>query len=222
MTDGRQGEKLAPVAKEYDERRTEILETATALFSEHGYDETSVNMIIEEIGIAKGTFYHYFRSKDELLEVIVEFMVENVGNGVDAIAKREDLTGLEKMVETNKYFRTLAVGWEKISEFLHEDRNAHWHLKLEKKLLPKVYNSYEFIIKQGIAEGDFHTEYPRETAIAILGTANALGGKDHDHTGERTYDPEFIKAVMDIYERILGMKKGIFMKMYMKEQEGGK
>lgn len=210
---------ITPIAKEYDERRSEIIETGAKLFSEHGYDETSVSMIIKEIGIAKGTFYHYFSSKDELLEEIVDAMVYRVATSVTEISTKEDLTALEKMSATNRFFRTLAIGWEGISEFLHEDRNAHWHLKLEKKLYPVVYNAYERMVRQGVDEGVFKVEYPRETAIAMIGATNALSGRDHDHTGERTYDPDFIKAVMEINERLLGTEPGLLMKAFKKEME---
>ncbi len=210
---------MTPVAKEYDERRREIIETSASLFSEHGYDQTSVSMIIEEIGIAKGTFYHYFKSKDEVLEVIVDLMVERVGNGIEDISLRDDLTALEKMKECSKFFRTIAVGWEGISEFLHEDRNAHWHLKLENKLYPVVYDSYERIIKQGVDEGVFHVNHPRETAIALIGATNAMTGRDHDHTNRRSIDPDFIEAHVDISERLLGMEKGKMLELYKKTLE---
>lgn len=51
------------IIKEYEERRKEILETAERLFLTKGYTKTTVNDILKEIGIAKGTFYHYFKSK---------------------------------------------------------------------------------------------------------------------------------------------------------------
>jgi AcrR family transcriptional regulator len=207
------------VAKEYDERRREIIETAASLFSEHGYDETSVSMIINSIGIAKGTFYHYFTSKDEVLEVIVDLMVEKVGKGVEEISRNDTQTALEKMGESSKFFRTVAIGWERINEFLHEDRNAHWHLKLEKKLLPIVYDSYERIIRQGIEEGVFHVDYPKETAIALLGSSMALNEGDHDHTNRGGVDHDFIKAHVDISERLLGMEKGEMLDLYQKTME---
>lgn len=211
---------ITSIAKEYDERRTEIIETGAKLFSEHGYDQTSVSMIINDIGIAKGTFYHYFRSKDELLEEIVGAMVYRVANSVTEISQEEGLSALEKMTKTNRFFRTLAIGWEGITKFLHEDRNAHWHLKLENKLYPVIYDAYERMIEQGIKEGVFNVAYPRETAIAVISATNALTGRDHDHTGERNYDPEFIKAVMEINERLLGTEPGLLMREFMKEMEG--
>ncbi len=206
---------MAHTVKGYDERRMEIIETSASLFSEFGYDETTVTMIIEKIGIAKGTFYHYFTSKDEVLEVIVDIMVEKVGSGIDEISQKEDLNALEKLGEAGKYFRTVAIGWERISDFLHEDRNAHWHLKLEKKLLPIVYDSYENIIRQGIEEEVFKVSYPRETAIAILGATNALTGRDHDHANRRSYDEDFLKATIDINERLLGTRPGLLLEMYI-------
>lgn len=207
---------MTPVSKEYDERRREIIETSASLFSEHGYDQTSVSMIIDKIGIAKGTFYHYFRSKDEVLEVIVDLMVERVSKGIEEISLNDDLSALEKMGECSKFFRTIAVGWEGISEFLHEDRNAHWHLKLENKLYPVVYDSYERIIKQGADEGVFHVNHPRETAIALIGATNAMTGRDHDHTNRSGIDPDFIEAHVDISERLLGMEKGKMLELYKK------
>ena len=51
----------------YDERRAEILDSAQKQFFLKGYETASVNEIIEAAGISKGTFYHYFESKDELL-----------------------------------------------------------------------------------------------------------------------------------------------------------
>lgn len=53
-------------------RRSEILDVAQRLFYLKGYDQTSVQDIITEIGIAKGTFYHYFNSKLELLDAIID------------------------------------------------------------------------------------------------------------------------------------------------------
>ncbi|MDF2532153.1 MAG: TetR family transcriptional regulator [Clostridia bacterium] len=59
------------ITKEYDERRNEILDTAEKLFHAKGYEKCTVNDILKEISIAKGTFYHYFRSKEEVLDAIV-------------------------------------------------------------------------------------------------------------------------------------------------------
>ena len=57
--------------KDGEERKKEILMIARKLFVEKGYDQTSINDILKIIEIAKGTFYYYFTSKEELLEEII-------------------------------------------------------------------------------------------------------------------------------------------------------
>ena len=57
--------------KEGEVRRREILEAARELFVKKGYEQTSVNDILKIVDIAKGTFYYYFASKEEVLEAII-------------------------------------------------------------------------------------------------------------------------------------------------------
>ncbi len=59
---------MVRVTKEYDQRLQELLDTARQLFFEIGYEKTSVNDIIDRVGVAKGTFYHYFKTKEDLLD----------------------------------------------------------------------------------------------------------------------------------------------------------
>lgn len=52
--------------------REKIIDTSWELFHEKGFGETTINDIIREAGISKGTFYYYFRSKDNLLDTLSE------------------------------------------------------------------------------------------------------------------------------------------------------
>jgi len=60
------------VVKRPDERRAELLDCAQLLFLAHGYDHTTVNDVIDRAGVSKGAFYHYFTSKEALLEALAE------------------------------------------------------------------------------------------------------------------------------------------------------
>ena len=55
---------MARIVKEADERRNEILDAAETLFTEKGYSKTTIIDILNQVGIAKGTFYYYFKSKE--------------------------------------------------------------------------------------------------------------------------------------------------------------
>jgi AcrR family transcriptional regulator len=69
------------IVKTAEERKNEILDVAEQLFAEKGFDNASTNDIIKRIGIARGTLYHHFGSKEEILDALVERMTR------DAIAR---------------------------------------------------------------------------------------------------------------------------------------
>ena len=75
---------MARVVKEADVRREELLALALQLFVTVGYDRTSVEQITRAVGVAKGTFYHYFASKQDLLEQLVESYADSLFGHVEA------------------------------------------------------------------------------------------------------------------------------------------
>ncbi len=210
---------MVRVVKEYDERRTEILETAERLFLEHGYDETPVELIIKEIGIAKGTFYHYFRSKNELLDAIVDILIDEVTTTIKKLTEEKEGDAIVKMFRVSSYFRTLAIGKERLTDYIHEERNAHIHFKIEKKVTPPLVDCYIKLIEQGIEEGIFNVKYPEETALALVGAAEGLSEGHHEHANREKIDQRKIVAALDIYGRILGVREGL-MTEYMMKMEG--
>ena len=209
---------MARVVKEYDERRAEILVTAERLFLEHGYDETSVELIINEIGIAKGTFYHYFRSKNELLDAIVDVLIDEVTATIWKLTEEKEGDAIVKMFKVSSYFRTLALGKERLTDYIHEEKNVHIHFKIEKKVTPPLVDCYIKLIEQGIEEGIFNVKYPKETALAMVGAAEGLSEGHHDHANREKIDPKKIIAALDIYGRMLGAREGLMIE-YIKKME---
>lgn len=65
------------IVKEASVRRNEILDAAEQLFVTKGFDETSTNDILEQVGIARGTLYYHFKSKEKILDAMIR---ENYGN----------------------------------------------------------------------------------------------------------------------------------------------
>ena len=79
--------------------RERIIETAWKLFHENGFSETTINDIIREAGVSKGTFYYYFRSKDNLLDtlsVVLDAEYENLANEIP-----EEMNSFDKLVDIN-------------------------------------------------------------------------------------------------------------------------
>lgn len=150
--------------KNYDTRKEEILKVAQELFYEHGFEKTPINAIILGAGIAKGTFYHYFKSKEDLLFSMVDNLVEKIIDSFSGIVENERLSAVEKL---QTYFVLAANLKSKNKETiitymksLYCEDNLKLRHALNQKQTEKVVPIMAEIVKQGVEEGVFHSKYP--------------------------------------------------------------
>ncbi len=139
---------------------------------------------MKQLQIAKGTIYHYFKSKEELLEAVVEQIV------LDDIEQKRML--LETIPGTAmERLRTLIAGANLASDNveilgqLHTPANAAMHIRLLAETLIRESELYAIIIQQGVEEGLFQTETPLECAEFILSGIQFL-----TDTGIHAWTPE--------------------------------
>ena len=97
------------MAKTKEERRNEIIETAGKLFEEKGYEQTQVQDIVNEIGVAKGLFYYYFKSKDEVMEELADRYADAIIDDVNKLIDK-DITTFDKI---NRIFQIFIDSAEK-------------------------------------------------------------------------------------------------------------
>ncbi len=83
--------------EEYEIRRNEILDAAQLLVYTKGYEQMSIQDILAEVHISKGAFYHYFNSKQALLEALIERMASQVIQLLNPIVQDEHLNAPEKL-----------------------------------------------------------------------------------------------------------------------------
>ena len=88
------------IVKEAAERRNEILDVAERLFCTKGYDQTSTNDILSEIGIARGTLYYHFSSKEDILDAMIDRILDEIVRRASRIALDESVPVLERMTQT--------------------------------------------------------------------------------------------------------------------------
>jgi AcrR family transcriptional regulator len=194
------------VVKDPEVRRDELVDAAEELFSDKGYEVTAVSDIVSKVGVAQGTFYYYFRSKDEILDAIVDRFEEKMRKEVENLTSKSDLDAVEMILRFYGIVVTFGQSQEKLVNYLHEEKNALLHLKMEKKINPIMIPLFERIIQQGIEEGLFNTQYPMEAAVALLVSTNTL------QRGRVQVDKQRLEAMCDLAERILGAEPRTFMK----------
>ena len=118
------------ISKEYNEKRNEILDVAERLFSTKGYEKCTVNNILDVLGIAKGTFYYYFKSKEEVLDSIINRVTEIVVERAEGVASNPELSPVEKLINTILSMRVESEIDNKFMERLHKPENALIHQKV--------------------------------------------------------------------------------------------
>lgn len=206
------------IVKEHEERKNEILDTAEALFAAKGYTKTTVSDILGAINIAKGTFYHYFTSKEEVMDAVVNRFIGREIAAAEAIAGNPHLTAHEKM------FRIIAgTGGDtehkdRMVAAAHQVNNAEMHQKGMAASILGLSPILADIVRQGVREGVFTTETPRETVEFLLAASTFLLD-DAIFAWQPAEFLEKTKAFSTIMETLLGAEHGSFSYIHARYEE---
>ncbi len=161
--------KLSP-----DERRKEIIDTARRLFAENGVKSTAVSDIVKAMGVAQGTFYWYFPSKDEVIKAVAQDMLSNYIDVSREIINRSDLSTPEKFTEMEKMFLEQIEYAPGIVDFFHNPDNLELHNQLSEQAVELMSPYIQKFIAQGIEEGFFEIPYPEEAVVLLLYSNHAV------------------------------------------------
>ncbi|WP_372631035.1 TetR/AcrR family transcriptional regulator [Cohnella sp.] len=200
------------ISKKPEERKSEILDAAERLFMTKGYSRATINDILSEVGIAKGTFYYHFQSKEEVMDAIVMRYIESGVEAAKAVAADPALSAHEKMFRIVTGSGAESDGKEQMIEQLHQVDNAEMHQKSLLETILRLTPVLTEVIEQGIEEGEFRTEYPRETVEFLLVSSQYLFDE-----GIFQWKPEELakkaSAFASIMETTLGAERGSFAYM---------
>jgi AcrR family transcriptional regulator len=207
------------ISKDYDVRKQEFLDTAQQLFFEYGYAQTSVSMILEKMGVAKGTFYHYFDSKEDLLNAITDRMVRQALDRLRPIVEDGQLGAIDKL---NEYFAgsreykmmnaELIKNWLRV---MYKDENIVLRHKVRTQNIEVIVPELSKIITQGMEEGVFKVSHPVQTAEMIMMLGSDIGDLSANLLLELGEKPSNFGLIEERYvqfeeaiARILGAPKG--------------
>ena len=197
------------VSKKPEERKNEILDNAEKLFSIKGYSKTTVNDILLAVGIAKGTFYYYFKSKEEVMDAIVMRFIDNGIENIKAIAQNEILNAKEKLFQIIIFKSPNTMEKEHLLEQFHQADNAEMHQKSLVQTILRLTPILTDVVKQGIKEGSFNTPYPKEVVEFLLVSSQFLFDEGiFSWTQEEILEKS--KALIYMTEISLGAEKGRF------------
>ena len=192
--------------KPAEERKQEIMNSAERLFFELGYAKTKITDIIDDIGMSKGIFYYYFKSKEDVMNAIIANVIDKDVMTAKKIAADDRLNSHEKV------FRILSSHREKITENyrsfikqLNDVENPEILLKTIRLAVSHLLPLLVEAVQQGIREGVFDLEYPYET-IEFLLSAHTF----QSFFGEPLKTEQKKAAFIRMLENALGADRGSF------------
>lgn len=201
--------------------RDRILNTAFALFLQQGYENTPIQAIIDAVGIAKGTFYHHFRSKEEMLVALVEGMSRRVVDAIRPIVDDPAMGAVEKILAVSR-----AAVAQKADDFspavlvlvkqMRARSNRQLVEAIEEISHQWILPLYTKVILEGVEQGVFRVTHPTLAAELMVGAIVSLKDRVTDlfiaavegQSGAVDALLEVYTAIEEAVERILGSAPG--------------
>lgn len=198
------------------ERKQEILDAALSLFSEKGYSKTSIRDIQDAVGIARGTMYYHFASKEEILDALIMRLHNAVITKAKTLAENKNIPVPERLLQVLMSMQIREDHKDsKVLSIVHNSENALLHQKMQAMIVSGITPILTIIINDGIAQGLYSTKYPYE-AMEMIASYISSVIDSHDDAMEKEKKKK-TEALIYNAERMLGIEENSFsdiLKLY--------
>ncbi|CAM4499824.1 AcrR family transcriptional regulator [Paenibacillus endophyticus] len=198
------------VVKKAEERRNEILDAADELFGQKGFDGTSTNDILEKVGIARGTLYYHFKSKEDIMDALIERYNVRLLGAAQEISADKSVPVIERIIRVVMALNLSGRSSKEIMEHIHKPQNALLHQKIQRVIIAGITPILAGIIREGTQQGLFSTPFPYECMEMVVIYANTVF--DEDMVSMTNEERALrIQAFVFNAERLLGAESGSLM-----------
>ena len=185
------------------------MDVAEQLFVEKGYDHTSASDIIRKANVAHGTFYYYFKSRDDIVRAIIDRYFARYEQYVEQVAANSEINAPRKLLMISEALFDLSRQKMRLGVVNCDEMKISHYRGYSEHIRAKIIPIIQKIVRQGVEEGFFKIEYPDETADMLV----MLNQYVHDEL-KQIRDPVVgnrkIEALMVMMENTLGALPGTF------------
>ncbi|MFW2098474.1 MULTISPECIES: TetR/AcrR family transcriptional regulator [unclassified Acinetobacter] len=180
-------------------RIDELMNAAQTLFLEKGVEATTISEIIASVGVAKGTFYHYFESKQHIVEALkkryIDFFIKALDTAVAKCDAEDWVSQFKVWVAANihTYLNSYPIHDIVFGAHHHERQNKEKNMIVEQLL---------HILKGGQKAGIWHLEQPKLTALLIY--SGVHGVTDEAIANQLQDSTDFSRQIAMQYLKMLG------------------
>ena len=149
-----------PTTTDYEKKRNEILDCAEHLFISKSYESTTVNTILRELNIAKGTFYYYFKSKEEVMDAVIMRIINDELQYAKQILVKKDMSAFDKLISILFNKPKSNNNKDAMVDTLHVADNALMKQRALQRTIEFICPVLADIISEGNANEEFSSDYP--------------------------------------------------------------
>jgi AcrR family transcriptional regulator len=178
-------------------RASELVDAAFVCFARNGVQATSVDEIVREAGVAKGTFYLYFKTRDDLVTAVAERIVERIALEMGAALRDPARSPVERIcgIPTAMALVTPSSAEADLVAVMHRPENGPIHERLTATITGALLPGVTAAVEDGIAQGVFAPQQARRAAAFVLATFTAV-----DHL---VHGPEDLGPVIEDVQRFV-------------------
>lgn len=196
--------------KKGDLKRNSILETAERLFFEKGYEQTSIQDILDELKLSKGGFYHHFQSKEAILAEICENRVVSSLSELKWELFSVKASPIERMNlllrKVNLFDRENTAFVALMLKICYVDGDVRIRDRMRSVVLGILAPFVDDVIAEGMKTGDFFTRNPGQLGAIILGMTSTM---DDDACRILAADADNPECIIEIADRLNACRDAI-------------
>jgi AcrR family transcriptional regulator len=189
------------------ERRKELLDSmmkeavyegAVAVLTQHGLSGTTMDRVAAAAGMAKGSLYNHFRSKQDLLEFVHDRAIAPIREAVSEVLEMQ-ISAADKLARIVRRWREYVVSQHAVLEFLIRDPSAKRQLR-EAEQTAREWGIRQIaeIVEQGIREGTFRSV--DAVAVAEMFVSASIGMAEQEiATGKTRTVQEAVDTLMGVF-----------------------
>jgi AcrR family transcriptional regulator len=182
-----------------EDKRTLICNVAVNEFAEYSFDLASINRIVAESGIAKGSFYQYFEDKRDLFLYLVQLATNEKVNYISPLMDNPDkhdiFTLLREMYISGIQFAAEHPEYAEISRKILENKDAPTYRELMADNLPTAYEFFDKILENAMARGEVRADIDVKMTAYMIASMNTHVIEYYTKYVAQDYDEKMMETI---------------------------
>jgi AcrR family transcriptional regulator len=182
-----------------DDKRALICKVAIQEFGENPFDQASVNRIVANAGIAKGSFYQYFEDKADLFLYVARLAAEAKAEYISPIMRNPDqhdfFTLLRALYASGIQFAAEHPDYAELSKRLLEHKDGPLYRELMAENLPTTYEFFETLLENAVAKGEIRDDIDTQMLAYMLVPMNARFAEYYVEHVAGEYDERMLETL---------------------------